>query len=511
MKRIINRLLCLGVLLSLLCGSSLAAFTPPNGYTNLSVHNYTTNLGEKTSLPTVNLYLDGVPLQADLPAVIWKNTTMVPIRLVSESLGATVNWSPSAPRDAEIIWEDTTILLTQASNTAYVNGEARSLPGTVTPVLMKNTLVNSTMVPIRFVSEIMGLTVEWDPDTYSVYLISPEEEVEYSQVSAVTYLAGSQSIWIATESQADPILTDLGDRLVIDLPNFVLGSGVPTSTAITGSEAYSSIRCANHDDSLYSQYGATARIVLDLTGSTSYRNNLSVQTTAAGITITYTPSQGSGNETTDPVTPGVDDPGAYTVVIDPGHGGTSSGAVYEGIYEKDITLPVSLKVADLLIARGYNVLMTRWDDSSRTLTERSDFANAAKADVFVSIHANALSDFSFQGIMTFHHPNSIIGPQLAGYIQSAVLATTGGIDRGVRTENYAVLRQTTMPAALIEIGFMSNHEELMLMLDDSYQNRIAQGIAQGIENYFAAGNAQAARTDDTPNDSNLPLPTDDES
>ena len=123
-----------------------------------------------------------------------------------------------------------------------------------------------------------------------------------------------------------------------------------------------------------------------------------------------------------------------------------------------------------------------------TLTERCQVANEIGADVFVSIHCNALeNNTSYQGLFTFYSTGSTLGQRLAQYVQTAAAASTGTIDRGIQNNSdYTVLIKTTMPAILVETGFMSNHTELMNLCDDAYQTRMAQGIAQGIDQYFRA-------------------------
>ena len=175
------------------------------------------------------------------------------------------------------------------------------------------------------------------------------------------------------------------------------------------------------------------------------------------------------------------DDGDFHVVIDPGHGGEDPGAVYGEVYEKDINLAIALLVRDNLSGQeGITVSMTREDDSFPSLTDRAEFANKEKADLYVSIHANALEDESYSGLFTFYHPDKRTSKKPAELIQSAASNATGAIDRGVRTENYAVLRETDMPAVLIETGFMTCPDELALLVDANYQVKMAKGIAEGI-------------------------------
>lgn len=176
-----------------------------------------------------------------------------------------------------------------------------------------------------------------------------------------------------------------------------------------------------------------------------------------------------------------EDDGVFLVVLDPGHGGDDPGAVVGEAQEKDINLAIALLVREQLEEQeGITVLMTRDQDVYPSLTDRADFANQEQADLFVSIHANSLEDKSYAGIFTFYHPDKRSNRAFAQAIQAAVTAASGGLDRGVRSEDYAVLRETDMPAVLVETGFMTCPEELALLLDTDYQKLLALGIAQGI-------------------------------
>lgn len=175
------------------------------------------------------------------------------------------------------------------------------------------------------------------------------------------------------------------------------------------------------------------------------------------------------------------DDGVFLVVLDPGHGDHDPGAVAGEAMEKDINLTVALQVRELLEAQeGVAVVMTREEDEFLSLADRAQLANQEKADLYVSVHANALDDDTFAGIFTFYHPNKPSSQATAKIIQAAVAAASGAIDRGVRSADYVVLRKTNMPAVLVELGFMTCPEELALLVDGSYQKLLAQGIAQGI-------------------------------
>ena len=175
------------------------------------------------------------------------------------------------------------------------------------------------------------------------------------------------------------------------------------------------------------------------------------------------------------------DDGVFRVVIDPGHGGKDPGAVVGDVYEKDINLAIALMVREkFALEDGIEISLTRDNDSFLSLTERADFANELNADLYVSVHANALDDETFSGIFTFYSADKPTSKKPAEIIQRAVSMATGAIDRGIRTESFVVLRETEMSAVLIETGFMTCSEELALLIDPAYQAKVAQGISDGI-------------------------------
>lgn len=176
----------------------------------------------------------------------------------------------------------------------------------------------------------------------------------------------------------------------------------------------------------------------------------------------------------------------FRVVIDPGHGGKDPGAVAGDIYEKDINLAISLLVCDNLSGlENLSVSITRDDDSYLSLNERAEFANKRNADLYISIHANALEDTNYSGLFTFYHSNKPLSKEAAEAIQCAAVSSSGALDRGIRAGNYTVLRLTNMPAVLVETGFMTCPEELAKLINREYQMKIAEGISNGILAFIA--------------------------
>ena len=173
------------------------------------------------------------------------------------------------------------------------------------------------------------------------------------------------------------------------------------------------------------------------------------------------------------------------VAIDPGHGGRDPGAVgIGGLQEKNVVFPVSTRVAQLLREAGVDVVMTRTSDLTLDLEPRVNIANSANATIFLSIHANALSMSrpDVNGLETYYYSES--GRQLASVIHANVLPVSGFGDRGVKQARFYVLRNTAMPAALLELGFVTGANDAPKLRDPAWQERMAQAIARSLLQYL---------------------------
>lgn len=179
------------------------------------------------------------------------------------------------------------------------------------------------------------------------------------------------------------------------------------------------------------------------------------------------------------------------IVIDPGHGGSNPGAVANNTREADNNLAVSLKLRDKLTAAGAKVIMTRQSDRtvapegsslSQELEARVNIAETNNADIFVSIHSNSNPDPSVYGTMTFYPSGK--SSKLALEVQDNIIKETGADDKGTSAATFYVLRNTSMPSILVEMGFVSNASEAGKLQDDNYRNKIAQGTFAGITKYF---------------------------
>lgn len=192
------------------------------------------------------------------------------------------------------------------------------------------------------------------------------------------------------------------------------------------------------------------------------------------------------------------------VFLDAGHGGKDPGAIGYGLKEKDINLAVTLKVGDILKSHGIEVVYSRTTDVFIELADRAKKANDFKADIFVSIHCNAAENTAAKGVETYSYPGSSNGAKLARLLQSSIVSSgVYTVDRGTKTANFAVLRLTKMPAALVEMAFITNGEDANIL--KNRQNELAIAIAKGILSYlgilYKGGNTNTmTNTNDTPSE-----------
>ena len=187
------------------------------------------------------------------------------------------------------------------------------------------------------------------------------------------------------------------------------------------------------------------------------------------------------------------------VCIDAGHGGKDGGAQGASVSEKWIALDVANRVAQKLQNSGMSVVMTRDSDYYVGLAERANIANQTGADVFVSIHCNS-GPSTAQGTEVWSYPGAAEDKRLAEHILGRMTARTGLHSRGTKEENFAVLRLTRCPAALVELGFISNVQEEQLMKTFDYQDQASTAIVEGIKQYMGIVEVQDVQELESVND-----------
>ena len=183
--------------------------------------------------------------------------------------------------------------------------------------------------------------------------------------------------------------------------------------------------------------------------------------------------------------------------IDAGHGGADPGGSAAGptpAQEKDFALALALLLEEEMESRGHWVVMTRRRDRTLSLAARAAFANRLEAEVFVSLHANAASQPTVEGMEVFHFPAAVAARHLGQSVLASLLAAfPGHRDRGVKTAPFLVLRATRMPAVLVECEFLTNPRQARFLASQANRLEMARAIAVGIEAAPSAGPLASGR------------------
>ncbi|MBE9918132.1 AMIN domain-containing protein [Paenibacillus donghaensis] len=480
---------------------------------------------EKGNIPII---LDGNELQVPSGAQVtnMNGSVMVPFRVIGENLGFDVKWDQKSQKIL-INKDKKAIELVVNQKNATVNGKKVDLDNP--PQLQKDSVI----VPMRFVSEQMGLHVNWDSGSKAVYLTSdgepskketdaggkdkdksvtsPSEKkpgqsgsksadpaAKPDSSSTPPAAAGNALVGGISFSENRLMVASQGgsvtpkvfkmsgpDRIVVDLPNTAFspdflsgnaaGVGNQSQLDVGGYPDVKSIRY-----SLFSSTPATVRIVIDLNNPKDY----SVYNDPSGLLVVdLNAAEGEPGTPSEPGTPPVSHDGKKVVVIDAGHGDHDPGTIgYSKTKEKDFNLAVALKVGRLLENEpDIDYVLTRSDDTFVELAERARIANDLNADVFVSIHANSAGSKA-SGSETYYQRDA--SKALANVMHKYLVKATGLPDRNVKYGNFHVIRETKMPAVLLEVGYLSNPKDEAVLFSESVQDAVAQGIVSGIKEYL---------------------------
>jgi N-acetylmuramoyl-L-alanine amidase len=489
----------------------------------------------KPAAPVPKLYLDGKLLPANVPPTLYHSSMLVPIRTVAENLGYKVSYDVKK-KLVTLNHEATLIKMTVNNKKATVNG--KTVVMNEVPIIKSNT----TLIPIKFVGQLLDLQIVWDSPTKSAFLYTPGSNADSGSGSAnggtgadtgtdsgsVTPpgagtgsnggtgsvpadggLIGSvdgtdgtgvdggtpvnaqaflhqvryetDAVILGYEGTTAPTTNVLTgpDRIVVDLPNTefaadftadntpVFANGLPgvgqiAEFPVTGNEALQKIRFAQYSDN-----PKTVRVVLDLNQRWDYQ--VSNNGSTGEIRIQLNKPQPKDNR--------------VTIVLDAGHGGTDPGASsVVGRWEKEFNLIIVKKVKALIgNDPNINLVLTRESDVYPSLDDRVNLANSIHADLFLSVHANSYYKAT-NGTETYYtRANS---EDFARLLHKNAVAATGFKDNGVRVAGFKVIKYTTMPAALLEVGYLSNDSDGPQLFTEALQNRVAAAIAASFKQYF---------------------------
>ena len=467
-------------------------------------HNY--------SGPVCSLIVNGKLVKTPLEPIIFNDRALVPVREVFEAMGAEVQYI-NKTQEINITMGESYISMKIGSEFVQINGNRKTFPDNVKPMLIGKVGENAkTMVPVRFVSENLGMNVLYVPKTQEIRINNPAIDTpEYVPMSYITSITTTEEADVVTvnvrlDQQPEKIgeLTFVKDSGVLYCDIF--GAKYDVSNKMTVNKgAVLGIRLGEHE--------SYTRVAIDTSGAKEYYKKVSSDGTILKITVegkrtqdaspspsvkpSTTPSASpspSASPTPTPAptpTPEAHITGEKIVVIDAGHGGSDPGAVYTHngaeYKEKVINFAVAKKVRDILSENGIRVEMTRTGDTYPTLTERSAFANKLGAAMFVSIHSNSFpNNNDVNGIEVYYSKTNngerygLTSKTLATDVYKNLIKNTSASQRGVKTEQHVVTRTSEMPAILIELGFITNQAEAEKLYSEDYRDLLAGAIASAI-------------------------------
>lgn len=390
--------------------------------------------GKSKSLTTANVLVNYEVLKSEFSPYISGGRTFVPIRELTEGLGATVTWN-NDEKTAHIELGSTVVVLKINNAGVVVNGKKLDLDENAIPRMatyLEKGKETKTMVPLRFLSETFGFQVSWDNKTKT------------ATIHGSVAVAISDDVKKTEEKMVEPILKK--------------AASIDTTKD-------------NEDKEMKAE---------SLNSSTDSENEKSA-----------TESMKEKKERV--ITKTITAEGPVTVVLDAGHGGKDSGALAKDgkTTEAELNLAVTTSLARKLRSEGIEVIETRTTDEFIALKKRAQIAEDANAEIFVSIHFNSASSQKASGIEVLYAPENKVEIKeaeqihLAKCILQEVLKETGSSSRGVKARpDLVVLRRTSMPAALVELGFLSNDKDLSNILDPVYFESLVEGVNKGIQKYI---------------------------
>ncbi|MGI6206559.1 MAG: N-acetylmuramoyl-L-alanine amidase [Anaerovoracaceae bacterium] len=476
-------------------------------------------LGFSADAATVpSIYINGEKIETDVDPYIVNDRVLVPVATIVNDLGGTSSYDGSTGK-VTLTYGDTVITLIIGSAEAYVNGEAVTLDVATRISQVADGSGGRTMVPLRFVGETFGFEVTWDGETCSVYIDSGTNSstvTDTTTITSVKLLSNQKygdSYYTYVTINADKSLKSALDktewlenpcRYYMDFNNTTFDSSISSSQTQDVSTSYvTGVRTGSPRDNV-------ARIVIDMTAveepNISYSDDGTevtfafAETKTDSTTSSQTWTAGENDTTTVQGTRKYDTLSAYhpwsdgkiVVCIDPGHGSTTGGkrSPDESLLEWEFNRSVAYKLKAILEQNGIQCVMTvAYDDTTDpSLQSRVEVANSNDdVDLFVSIHANAYTSSwnSANGWEVYSYKTGGVSEYAAQCVEAATMAAQSVIrDRGTKTANFYVIKNTEMPAILIEHGFYTNATEVEYLKSDSFRNTLAQADATGIINFF---------------------------
>jgi len=441
----------------------------------------TVTFAADAQLPISVMVNDGKLVFPDAQPFIDSNgRTQTPAKFIAEKLGATVVWNGKEQKATFTL--DNKILVLYIGKKDYViNGEMKQMD---TGAIAKD---GRTFVPVKYIAEAFDASVQWDGAARIVYVKTNESSIPQEPINEDPVIIVKKPI------NAKFSYVNNFDRVYFYLKGIKLAN---VSSKITNyfKEEYdiknnkytiilpasSSLSFANETFNINDSLVNSIEILKDKETSDTHI----VFNTKKEFKF-YTSYNEKLNQTEiNLLTPAKDD--EQLVVIDAGHGGQDPGATNNSVKEKDLNLAIVLKLEELLKAKNVKTFLLRQDDTFVGLYDRPYIANALNATLFLSIHNNAIDNSKVSGTETLYFPEktgdtSFTGEKFAKIIQDSLISNLKTVNRKtVERSGLVVLRHTKMPAALAEIGFLTNLADLKNLSSEAFQQKTAKALCYAI-------------------------------
>lgn len=427
----------------------ISIFIPTNIYANNVLNIKIDN--KNAQVNKVNVKVNGEILKVDYTAYTIGGRTFVPIRELTESLGAKVFWD-NKTNSATIENKKQSIKMKIDSDVIYINSVKNTISKDSIPKFATYSTPKyetKTMVPLRFLSETFGYSVSWDQESQTAIVNTTKEAKPISQETSESKNNTKTEIKVDSKTSDKENSEKKAAALTInDTKNGIIVKPKKTD----GFRSENELKQMKELDK--------AEQLVEPQKKRNISKTLKKK-------------------------------GKVTIVLDAGHGGKDSGGLSkDGYMEKVPTLKVAKRLSEKLKDKGYEVIMTRDSDVYIELLDRAGISNDSEAELFLSIHFNCSVNTEASGVETFYASEKTVGIKsveqkpFAQEIQRAVISATRAKSRGVKDgSSYLVLNKTNTVAALVELGFLSNLEELDKIKDDEYIDKLVEGVYQGINNY----------------------------
>lgn len=407
-----------------------------------------------------------------MPGIILDGIAYVNAKPVfDEAIGGSCTYD-STGNTITVLDEDKSIVYKLGTNSATINGVETEVEAQALRIKNRATGKYYLMVPARTTANALGYEYKWNSSTKTSQITSPKLSTGGENGNELELVSGAS--------------------ITFALPVGVAANDVKDTDCYYNNQFY--VTLPGDYVSFYQQGG----VLID---SSTVSDKYDVELTSDGLTkLTFTTTKLQGykvNVGKGTVSIEVDDPkNIYKniVVLDCGHGGSDPGAQGGGYNEKDVTYAILYKYAKNYFdsdTSNIKAYWTRYDDTKISLGDRAAFASKVGADLFISLHMNSSANTSATGTEVFYstgnnatQSNGLNSKKLADAFLPGMLEVMNLTNRGVKTAQYTVIHKNTVPAILIELGFISNAKDREKIVDEDYQDRVAKKIYETTESIF---------------------------